>query len=78
VLQREKETWKTPDDFCIETFGLTVISALSDAVDHVALRVQRGSFYGFLGPIAPAKPQDQDVDRLLPRRRGPHGFSTTI
>jgi len=44
-----------PDDFCIETFGLTRDFGTLRAVDHVALRVQRGSFYGFLGPNGAGK-----------------------
>ena len=40
---------------CVETFGLTKDFGSLRAVDHVDLRVERGSFYGFLGPNGAGK-----------------------
>jgi len=42
-------------DYCIETSGLTKDFNGLVAVDHVDLRVERGSFYGFLGPNGAGK-----------------------
>ena len=42
-------------DYCIETDGLTKVYQSLRAVDGIALRVERGSFYGFLGPNGAGK-----------------------
>ncbi len=42
-------------DYCIETTGLTKVYGDVPAVDGIALRVERGSFYGFLGPNGAGK-----------------------
>ena len=42
-------------DYCVETLDLTKCFGDLCAVDHVNLRVERGSFYGFLGPNGAGK-----------------------
>ncbi len=42
-------------DLAIETHGLTRFFDQACAVDHVDLRVERGTFYGFLGPNGAGK-----------------------
>lgn len=42
-------------DWCIETEGLTRDFKKLRAVDHIALRVAPGTFYGFLGPNGAGK-----------------------
>ena len=42
-------------EYCVETFDLTKRFGDLCAVDHVDLRVERGSFYGFLGPNGAGK-----------------------
>ena len=42
-------------DYCIETIELTRIFERVTAVDHLTMRVPRGSFFGFLGPNGAGK-----------------------
>ncbi len=42
-------------DYCIETIELTRVFERVTAVDHLTMRVPRGSFFGFLGPNGAGK-----------------------
>jgi len=45
----------SPMDYCIETIELTRTFERVTAVDHLTMRVPRGSFFGFLGPNGAGK-----------------------